>query len=181
LSEEATAEQVRSATDNDVVLKAVCYGLAEAIWPAGGGPPVGVLGAARYVLAEAINRASTKRDKAQIHSDLQRFLDSALVLEPTELEISLAVDAESAAQKAGVPLDTGESQLAAITVERGIPALETGDKRAIHALEELIEAVPFLGDLCGRVRCLEQIMRQLASHDIEALAEQCVQSRPSTR
>jgi hypothetical protein len=149
-----------TVVDNDLILKSVSYGLAEAFWPDGGGGSMGILGAARYVVGHEIDRASLNRATDAAHSDLAGLLARCEELEPTEEEISLATDIELCGQEQGLALDNGESQLAAIVVTRGLPLLETGDKRAIAALQEARCHLPALEALRGRVRCLEQIARR---------------------
>jgi hypothetical protein len=70
----------------------------------------------------------------------------------------MAADFELAAQRAGLSFDVGESQLCAILICRLTPMLLTGDKRAIQALEELLDSEDRLSSLCGKVRCLEQLV-----------------------
>jgi hypothetical protein len=151
---------MHTVVDNDLILKSVSYGLAEAFWPDGGAGSIGILGAARYVVGHEIDRASLNRDTDAAHSDLAELLARCEELEPTEEEVSLATDIELCGQEQGLALDNGESQLAAIVVTRDLPLLETGDKRAIAGLEEARCHLPALGDLQGRVRCLEQIARR---------------------
>jgi hypothetical protein len=164
---------IDTACDNDVILKAACYGLTAALWPDPGRErQVGVLGAARYVLSRALDRATLSRDKEEVRAELAAFLDAAIALEPTEIEVSLAAEIEAAAQREALFLDTGESQLAAMTIVRAIAALETGDKRAVSALEELLDQVEALTQLAGRVRCLEQLLLTLVSGgDFAVVAE----------
>jgi hypothetical protein len=146
--------------DNDLILKSVSYGLAEAFWPDDGTGSTGILGAARYVVRHEIDRASLNRGPDAAHSDLAGLLARCEELEPTEEEVSLATDIELCGQEQGLALDNGESQLAAIVVTRALPLLETGDKRAIAGLEEARCHLPALEALRGRVRCLEQIARR---------------------
>ena len=82
-------------------------------------------------------------------------------LEPTDREVNLAAGFEIAAQEVGLSLDSGESQLAAMVIERAVPLLETGDKRAIRSIEQLLDKVDELLPIQGRVRCLEQIVRRV--------------------
>lgn len=149
-----------TVVDNDLVLKSVSYGLAEVFWPDIRPGSIGILGAARYVVRHEIDRSSLNRGAAAAHSDLADLLARCEKLEPTEEEVTLATDIELCGQERGLALDNGESQLAAIVVTRGLPLLETGDKRAIAGLEEARCHLPALGDLQGRVRCLEQIARR---------------------
>lgn len=149
-----------SAVDNDILLKAISYGLEQSFWP----PPdshIRVLGAARYVITDRLSR--TKPGRADAHEALEKLLESAEELEPSDEELGLATKIESCALDLGLELDSGESQLAAMVVKRNIALLETGDKRAVAGLETLITMVAGIGDLREKVRCLEQIAYRLAS------------------
>lgn len=158
----ASARSVGIAVDNDLVLKAVCYGVTADFWPeAGTAHGIGVLGAARFVVSKRLERASLARDLAPAQAELANLLALVTELEPTERETSLAADFEVAAQQDGLSLDSGESQLAAMVVERAVPILETGDKRAIRSIEQLLDKVVALLPIQGRVRCLEQIVRRV--------------------
>jgi hypothetical protein len=160
------ARQIDVAVDNDVVLKAVSYGIADSLWlRTETAPHVGALGAARYVITNAIDRSPTLTRKPAARQALEDFLRVAETLEPTERELALAAELEVTAQMRGLAVDVGESQLTAIVAERGIVALETGDKRAISALEQMLDACEFIGPLRGKVRCLEQIVLNLISSD----------------
>jgi hypothetical protein len=157
------------AVDNDVLIKASCYGLAAAL---GEGRLMGVLGAARYVVTGRIRKMPLAGDRAAARLAALELLERCIEMEPAESELRLAVDIERAAQRNGLSLDAGESQLAAMVVGRSIPLLETGDKRAIRGLEVLLDEVVELAALPGRVRCLEQIAMLCARDgDPQALAE----------
>lgn len=161
-----------AALDNDVVLKGMCYGLIEDICGGigGQGDEMGVLGTARYVVAKQINRAELVGDNAQALDQLAAFMKVADVLEPSDEEQRFAAELEFAALQRNLALDTGESQLCSMVVERGIPWLVTGDKRAISAIEQLLEDVPRLPELCQRVKCLEQaILAIVEASDAERL------------
>ncbi|MEV7145927.1 hypothetical protein AB0O05_05450 [Streptomyces sp. NPDC093084] len=86
----------------------------------------------------------------------ESFLASAVELEPTPDELELASRIEEAAVRAGVELDSGESQLCAIAVLRGPMILLTGDKRAIAGAEKVQGTVNELSALQGKIVCLEQ-------------------------
>jgi hypothetical protein len=145
--------------DNDLILKSVSYGLASVFWPDDGQGLLGILGAARYVVAHELHRASLNRGAEDANSDLSELLARCAELEPDDEEIDLAAQIELCGQEHGLALDNGESQLAAIILIRNLPLLETGDKRAIAGLEDARRYLPALNALCGRVRCLEQIAR----------------------
>lgn len=172
------AEQtVDEALDNDVILKAVRYGATELFWPSA--TRLGVLGAGKYVVAGRIKREKLAEAKSSIEDDLTVFLNRTEVLEPSEHEVTRAAELEREAQKRSLPLDAGESQLAAMVVEREIALMTTGDKRAIASFERLLEAAPWLTALCGRVRCLEQVALAVVrdADAFETLAR-CVCSDP---
>jgi hypothetical protein len=149
---------MRAAIDNDILFKGACYGLlvdlVSTVCPANGA--VGVLGSARFVLPKKIAGSALRRDHASVLQALFEFLGRATVLEPLGGEQDMAADLELAAQELGVSLDAGESQLCAIMVHRLLPLLFTGDKRAITALERLLDADPRLVPIAGKVMCLEQ-------------------------
>jgi hypothetical protein len=150
---------IKVAVDNDVALKAACYGLILKFW--GGNEEergVGVLGSARYVLAHVLERTGRVEDTASTSQALDEFFAWATVLEPSDEEAEDAAELERLAQRVGVELDVGESQLAAIVVARGIPLLDTGDKRAICGLDALARQSTTCEQLCTRVRCLEQLL-----------------------
>jgi hypothetical protein len=140
---------------------------------------VGVLGAARFVLPRSVERADLSRDKAMAHADLTAFLAIVDVLEPTEIEVRVATEMELVAQRDGLPLHAGESQLGAIVIERAIAALETGDKRAIHGIERLLDRLEKAWALRGKVRCFEQIVvRAIAQHGAFAKVAAAIYSEP---
>jgi hypothetical protein len=144
------------AVDNDVILKAVSYGVAKQFWS--DTTDVGILGAAQYVVRHRLNKANLNRGSDSAEVDLDRFLARSSVLEPTDAELELASEIERTAQLETLPLDSGESQLAAIVVERTLTGLETGDKRAIRSFEQLVDRLDRLEYLVARIRCLEQIV-----------------------
>ena len=146
------------AVDNDVLLKASCYGIADVLWPAESRGAMGALGAARFVLRRAIERKQLTRDKEAAKADLEALIASVSVLEPTSAEEALAAEMEAAAQRRAVELDVGESLLAAMLILRSMSLLETGDKRAIAALEAILDDIDGGDNVAGRVRCLEQMV-----------------------
>jgi hypothetical protein len=159
------------AVDNDVLWKAAAYGLGLLFWPDEVGYRcIGVLGAARFVLRALILRSHFQKDRHEVQEELDSILAGAEILEPTEDELRFAAEIEVTAQRLALQLDAGESQLCAMTVIRQIPLLETGDKRAIRALDNLFDALSPLAPLRARVRCLEQIVLRIIS-DAERLRE----------
>lgn len=162
------------AIDNDIILKAASYRLSAIFWPGAGATcRIGVLGAAQYILPRAIDRADRVRNKEAAKSDLGALLASATVLEPTHSELSFAGEIEASAQQAGLALDAGESQLCSIVAARGILTVQTGDKRAVRSLEQLVDAISALSPVRGRVQCLEQIVLALLveADSVETLSD----------
>jgi hypothetical protein len=145
--------------DNDVLFKGSCYGLLANLL-ASVSPrdySAGVLASARFVIPTKIARGKLRGDRSLALQRLIEFLSHAESLEPTDEEQVMAADLELAALKMGVSLDTGESQLSTILVKRLLPLFLTGDKRAIVAMEKLLDAEARLLPICGKVICLEQM------------------------
>src|SRR3954468_21743666 len=95
---------VEVALDNDVILKAVCFGLAERLWPPG--TALGVLGAAPFVLAKAATRSNVAASAGTVQRALSEFFKRPEVVEPTAAEAKLASELEYLAQREGLALDT---------------------------------------------------------------------------
>lgn len=156
------------AVDNDVLIKAACYGLTTEL---DASRSLGVLGAARYVVAKRIDRMALSGDRDSARSAALELIARSAVLEPTDDELAVATAIETTAQRRGLELDAGESQLAAMIIGRGIAVLETGDKRAIRGFEALLDELSDLDVLRGRLRCVEQIVaRCLDTASADALA-----------
>ena len=122
-----------------------------------------MLGAARYVVSRKIRRAELRGSAGRVLDQLRSFLSHAKALEPTSEELNLAITLELSAQRAGLGLHEGESQLCSILVIRSIARLLTGDKRAITAIESLVDMVPGIMPICGRVQCLEQLVLNMVA------------------
>ena len=153
-----------TAVDNDIVLKASCYRASTALWPVNARPEsIGVLGQARFVVSKRLKRMRLTGPVDDTLAELALILEHAELLEPNETEIILAADIEARAAEGSRELDSGESQLAAIVVSRGLPLLQTGDKRAIRGMEALLDVVSELIGLGGRVMCLEQLVHAAVS------------------
>jgi hypothetical protein len=167
------------AVDNDVLIKAACYGLTTEL---DASRSLGVLGAAKYVVAGRIERMALCGDRDAARNAALDLIGRSSVLEPSRDELVLATAIETAAQRRGIELDAGESQLAAMIVYRGIAVLETGDKRAIKGFELLLDELSDLDALRGRLRCLEQIVaRCLGAVGSDALARAiCAEPRVDT-
>jgi hypothetical protein len=166
--------------DNDILLKTACYGLLNELLFQDSSPAelLGVLGAARFVVTKKIRKRTLRKDKEAVIKTLETFLVRVSTVEPTADEQIMAADFELAAQRLGVALDAGESQLCAVFVARALHDFYTGDKRAIHAMEVLLEADLRLRSLIGKVRCLEQLVRRSVSKDNVSSFRAAVCSEP---
>jgi predicted nucleic acid-binding protein len=150
------AVTVEEAVDNDVVWKAIRLDCASTFWPS---PElIGVLGAARFVVRARVERKKLADAEPTVEERMVSFFRCVSVLEPTPDELDLAADVEREAQRRALPLDTGESQLAAMAATRGLALFTTGDKRAIESFEAMRPTASWLDALEGRVRCLEQLV-----------------------
>jgi hypothetical protein len=156
---------MRAAVDNDILFKGASYGILTELITAvcEVQADVGVLGSARFVLGKKISTSPLLLDRAAARASFSAFMGQARILEPTDEERGLAADFEFAAQEIGVSLDAGESQLCAISVNRLLSLLITGDKRAIQGLERLLDKDSRLLALSGKVACLEQVFMSAIS------------------
>lgn len=148
---------VDAAVDNDILIKAACYRLQDALL----GASFGVLGAARFVVAGRLARMPLTGERQGAQDAAADLIARSVDLEPSDAELILAAELETLAQRQGLELDAGESQLAVIVAGRDIRQLCTGDKRAIRALEQLLDSLPALAALAGRIRALEQLVDDL--------------------
>jgi len=142
--------------DNDVLFKGSCYGLLRDLL-AEVSQRAGVLAASRFVLPKKISKSNLRGDRSAVLQRLNEFLEKSEALEPTLEEQEMAADLEVSALRLGLALDVGESQLSTILVKRLVPLLLTGDKRAVVAIDRLLDQDARLLPICGKVRCLEQI------------------------
>lgn len=155
---------MKALIDNDILLKGSCYGLLREIAMAIAGPgTVGFLGASRFVVVHHLKRYQLNSGVSAAEGRLLTFLSNGEVVEPTTKEQEIAAHLESMAQKLALALDVGESQLVAIFISRTIPWLATGDKRALVALERLLDADTRLAVLFQKIICLEQLVRRLVA------------------
>lgn len=146
--------------DNDILIKAACYRLQHGLVA----PRFGVLGAARFVLAARLAKMPLRGDRQAAQDAATEMLVRSQTLEPNDGELALAASLETLAQRRGLELDVGESQLTAIVTERDVPQLRTGDKRAVRALEQMLDVFAPLEAIVGRVRSLEQLVADLVKH-----------------
>ena len=153
-----------AAIDTDVLLKVAAYRLAAefvAVVEPWGEPTA--LGLTHLIVGRQLARRSGVRDAAGAAAELQALLGMLGRLEPDESEIALAADLTTVAQEQGLPLDSGEAQLAAIALVRVLPLLVTGDKRALGALSRLMDGDARRAELVGRVACFEQGLSSIST------------------
>jgi hypothetical protein len=150
------------ALDNDVVAKCATYSLLFHIAATLGVPSseLGVLGTILFVIKKRhLTTASIGCDAA--HEQLTMFVKEAEILEPSEEESQLAAKLEEAALEISVQFDVGESQLCAIVVCRKVRLLCTGDKRAMRAMERLLNTFGELSYLMQRVLPYEGLVKRM--------------------
>jgi hypothetical protein len=149
--------------DNDVLLKMAAWSLAAeaaaVLAPRGG---ASVLEVTAIVVVRQLQRSRRIHDKDAAAAVLAIMLDRCMRLEPTQGELELAADLETLAQERGVPLDSGESLIAAVAATRAAASCLTGDKRAIEALEAVAADLGLTESLSGKVACLEQLMAAIS-------------------
>ncbi len=157
-----------SVIDNDIVLKVVCYGLIDELLL-----PVcksmnasGILGTARFVIWRRLRKISLNGGPTEAVTRLEGLLRTVSIIEPTDEELQVAADLELSAQRTGVNLDTGESQLCAVAIKRCVAWLLTGDKRAIAGLEVLLDHDQRVQGISGKVLCLEQLVLAAVDRDM---------------
>lgn len=162
--------------DNDVVLKTCCYGVVDEVIGCLSGQTrtVHVLGAIQYVLSNAITKKKNILDKKTAAERLAKFLGMVEHLEPDADELLLAAEFEAAAQAQDLELDAGESQLLAVLIRRSAALLLTGDKRAIRAIEPVVDASGHIQFTEQRVACLEQVVLALVNRHGAELVHQRV-------
>ena len=172
---------MNAVTDNDVLFKVACYGLLDEIIGEhrANEDDIGVLGAARFVIPQKIRRATLQGGSESAVERLLMFIDGAEELEPTDEEQQLAADLELCAQRCAVNLDTGESQLCAVSAMRLVKSLLTGDKRAIRAIEVLLDQETRLHAIRAKVWCLEQLVASALEANDQDVIRNAVCSEPA--
>lgn len=157
---------MKAVTDNDVLLKGACYVLLRAlIARVPGEGPSGVLGSSQYIVPKKIAKMRLNGPVTRALGEFSSFLQESHVIEPSTEEQSMAARFEASAQRLALNLDAGESQLLAVVVSRTVPWLVTGDKRAIISIEPVMRGESDLSLVAGKIRCLEQLVRDLLVAD----------------
>lgn len=165
--------------DNDVLIKCSCYRFLPYIDAHRSDvPTVAILGAARFVVRSHLARRGDIRDREAARTAFEEYLGSAIELEPTESELATATAIEEEALRRGLDLDSGESQLCAMALHRGLAIVLTGDKRAIMAIEQVSASIGTLTALQGRIACLEQAVNGIANRIGPACARSAICAEP---
>lgn len=145
--------------DNDALLKLVAFGLLDEVFSKlEDNPNFFALGAARFVLLKLVKKGSWSQPAQELEDAITAAFDVLTIIEPTPDEISLAATFEGSAQRLGVSLDVGESQLCAVLINRSLDYIVTGDKRAIVAANVLCSNEDSLQSLEGKFASLEQVI-----------------------
>jgi hypothetical protein len=152
------------AVDNDVVAKCAAYSLL--CYIAGtldvNCADLGVLGTVIYVIkARHLKTAGVGGEAAR--QQLREFYTKVKILEPTDEESQLAARLEQVALELSLQFDVGESQLCAIVVSREIEIFCTGDKRAIRAIGQLVDALSEIEHLLQRILPFEGLVRRMVA------------------
>jgi hypothetical protein len=158
--------------DNDILHKATIYGLLNHILDTKqiSHEEYGVLGTAKYVVRKKLNKYPPSRDITVVLEEFNASLQNFSELEPIPVEIEIAAQLEYEAQHLNLELDAGESILCAIIISRQLNHILTGDKRAITAIEALINTKNISDQMTAKVICLEQIFKWLLhEHDTQLI------------
>jgi hypothetical protein len=131
------------------------------------------------VVGDRISKRVLEGNTDAALSTFHEFLAENIELEPTLDEQYAASVLELSAQRAGVELDAGESQLCSILVSRALPLFLTGDKRAICAIETLLDHCELLAPAAGKVMSLEQLIFALLEIAHIDTIRQAVCGRPT--
>jgi hypothetical protein len=113
------------------------------------------------VFRNRISRTRSFRYKEGAAAALRTFLAHVEKIEPDDDQLGLAAEFETEAQAIGLDLDGGESQLLSILIRHSALLLLTGDKRAICAIEAVVERLGYSAHAAGKVGCFEQIILAL--------------------
>lgn len=172
---------MRAVVDNDILSKGASYRLLPQLVTSevGDGEPVGILGAARFVVAKKIAKSELRNGADGAIAQFTEFIARAEPLEPTEAEQQLAARLELSAQKHALAFHGGESQLCAIVLTRDVPLFLTGDKQAITAIEGMLDVEETLVGLRGRVRCMEQLVFGLLRRSAPGSVRAAICDEPS--
>jgi len=149
--------------DNDILIKTACYGLQDDLLAEArsGSHQVIRLGVSEFVIRRYFKKNKNLVSPERAARQADTLIASIEGVEPTDQELKFAAELEEAALRAGLPFDTGESQLAAVLVYRHACLLLTGDKRAIAAAHAICQDLAIGAAFDGKFACLEQAIQFL--------------------
>lgn len=136
--------------DNDIIIKLSRFDLIDLLF--GNEATAGVLGTAPFVVRSRLKKYPAAATRAE--SVLARLMP----IEPTDEELHLAATFVDAAARENVAFDGGEALLFAMACHAESTIVLTGDRRAIEAAEQLLATQAALGNVQGRIYCLEQVL-----------------------
>lgn len=144
--------------DNDFLHKITLYELFDLLvnTVSDGNGYLSALEVSQFVIRKKAKKNPPQKGLDAFLAAFDQVLQKIELISPAEIEIELASELEAYAQREGLNLDIGESQLCAILIHRSIPLLFTGDKRAIYAIEVIFHSGHFNTDFQARIVCLEQ-------------------------
>lgn len=167
--------------DNDVVVKLARLGcFVEGMAALGRKPNEcgSIFAMLRYMgIMDASRRARLCPTESE-QERLQTALNSMVVVELTDAEVSLAAHFMAHALSVELDLDEGEVMLLAVAMSRDGLDIATGDKRALRALAPLARADAAVMKMQGRFYCLEEIFVRLARTHGQNFVRQAIARSP---
>lgn len=112
-----------------------------------------------------LNNRAVRERKAGVGAPGQRLLKTLQTVPTLDIlsgtERALSAQIGQVSQRCGLSIDGGEALLVSICIERGLPYLTTGDKKAIRSLPALSRQLPITSKLRGRLMPLEYLLLRL--------------------
>ena len=153
----------RILADVDLITKLICFKLSNLLMKSllKDNQIIEALESTKYVVRKRVYKVFEKKDDQEIKSALENFLASCSYIEPSDDDLFLAAEIEKVSQLKNLTMDTGESILCAIAINRSagfLTYIATGDKRAIKSISQIKPTIEKINCLNGKFICLEQII-----------------------
>ena len=153
----------RILADVDLVIKLICFKLSSSLMKSllENNQIIEVLESTKYVVSKRVHKVFEKKDDRKIKLELENFSASCSYIEPSGEDLFLAAEIEKVSQLKNLSMDTGESILCAIAINRStkfLTYIATGDKRAIKSISQIKPSLEKINYLNGKFICLEQII-----------------------
>jgi hypothetical protein len=153
----------RILADVDLVIKLICFKLSNSLMKSllENNQIIEVLESTKYVVRKRVCKVFEKKYDQEIKLELENFSANCNYIEPSDEDLFLAAEIEKISQIKNLSMDTGESILCAIAINRTNKCLTyivTGDKRAIQSISQIIPFIKKINYLNGKFICLEQII-----------------------